>query len=412
MSAKITFFPVGNGDSTLIQLNDANKSSGKESTAILIDCYFNGDSADQINELRARLPTDNKDRPYVDVFCLSHPDRDHVGGLREHFHLGSLDDYDEEPENEEKKIIIREMWSSPIVFRRASKNFKLTEDAKAWRKEAKRRVELYRERKEKGKGQAKKASGNRIQLFGQDIDDDGNDKNADIQRIVHLVDSQFNCIDGKDNDQIDIDVLGPLPKGDVEEDEERLEANRSSIIMRFHIKPSSGSDESTIFLTGGDAERAVWERLWKKHEDSPEPLEYNVLQAPHHCSWHVLSEAGCSWSDGCRDVNQNARSALAQIKDGGTIVASCKPIKDKDADPPCVGAKNEYEDIVNEKSGEFLCTGEYPSEENPEPLEILISDSGHQPQGGTGRKVKKTIATGIFSEPVEHGGDSYSNQND
>jgi len=400
MSAKITFFPVGNGDSTLIQLNDSKDRDDIKQTSILIDCYFNGESEDQITELRNRLPKDNKGRPYVDVFCLSHPDRDHVGGLREHFHLGDLTDYNED---EDLKIIIREMWSSPIVFRRASKNFTLTEDSKAWRTEAKRRVAIYRERKQGQKGQATTASGDRIQLFGQDIDNDGNDKNADINNIVHLTDETFNCIDGRTSNHIDINIIGPLPKGDVEEDEDRLGANRSSIIMRYQIKPSKDSKEATIFLTGGDAERAVWEHLWEKYDKTPASLQYDILQVPHHCSWHVLSEANCSWRKGCRKVNVKARNALSQIIDGGTIVASCKPIKDEDADPPCIGAKNEFVSIKNKASGEFICTGEYPSEENPEPLEILITESGHQPQGGTGRKIKKTLATGIFAEPVEHG---------
>src|SRR5271166_3025977 len=42
------------------------------------------------------------------------------------------------------KILIREMWSSPIVFRRASKLHSLCDDAKAWNKEARRRIAYYR----------------------------------------------------------------------------------------------------------------------------------------------------------------------------------------------------------------------------------------------------------------------------
>jgi hypothetical protein len=38
------------------------------------------------------------------------------------------------------------MWSSPIVFRRADKkNHKLCDDAKAWAKEARRRVQLFKD---------------------------------------------------------------------------------------------------------------------------------------------------------------------------------------------------------------------------------------------------------------------------
>jgi hypothetical protein len=69
------------------------------------------------------------------------------------------------------------------------------------------------------------------------------------------------------------------------------------------------------------------------------------LQTPHHCSWHSLSYD--SWSELREDaeVSQDARSALSQIRDKGKIVASSAPIKDDDCDPPCWGAKREYEDI-------------------------------------------------------------------
>jgi Cft2 family RNA processing exonuclease len=103
MSAKITFFPVGNGDMTLITLIDE--------TNILIDVNIRtaadnpeDDACDVSSELRKRIKTDDKGRPYVDVFVLSHPDKDHCTGLKNHFHLGKPDDYvDEPPETGTKK---------------------------------------------------------------------------------------------------------------------------------------------------------------------------------------------------------------------------------------------------------------------------------------------------------------------
>src|SRR5450631_2679546 len=125
MSAKITFFPVGNGDMTIITLNDE--------TNILIDVNIRtaadnpeDDACDVAAELRKRIKTDDKGRPYVDVFVLSHHDKDHCTGLMKHFHLGTTENYDNEPdEGKELKILIREMWSSPMVSRRASKNHTL-----------------------------------------------------------------------------------------------------------------------------------------------------------------------------------------------------------------------------------------------------------------------------------------------
>ena len=106
MPSTITFFPVDNGDMTLIKLDDSDK------TTILVDINIRQASGDEENtmcdvakELRKRLEKDKDGRPYVDVFLLSHPDKDHCQGLQSHFHLGSLDSYNSKPpEGEELKI--------------------------------------------------------------------------------------------------------------------------------------------------------------------------------------------------------------------------------------------------------------------------------------------------------------------
>jgi hypothetical protein len=77
-------------------------------------------------------------------------------------------------------------------------------------------------------------------------------------------------------------------------------------------------------------------------------------------------------------VDADARKALSQTRGGATIVASCKPIKDDDSDPPCIRAKREYVDIVNDAKGQFFCTGEYPNADAVEPLEFTVSRQGLQ----------------------------------
>ena len=132
MVAKITFFPVDNGDMTLLRLADS------KATSLLIDCKIRSaaddsddETRDVAKDLRNKLKTDNKGRPFVDAMLLSHPDEDHCLGLEKHFWLGSLSDYpdDNKPENE-KRISFCQIWSSPMVFRRASKDHPLCSDAK------------------------------------------------------------------------------------------------------------------------------------------------------------------------------------------------------------------------------------------------------------------------------------------
>jgi hypothetical protein len=105
-------------------------------------------------------------------------------------------------------------------------------------------------------------------------------------------------------------------------------------------------------------------------------LSYDVLQAPHHCSWHSLSYDSWSKLKEKVEVAADARSALAQARYGAIIIASSKPIKDDDADPPCVRARREYKAILAEHDGVFLCTGESPNSWAPEPLEIEITAAG------------------------------------
>ena len=135
MLAKVTLFPVGNGDMALVQFESGRK--------VLIDTNIRGaaddpddDTLDVAKDLRNRLTRDVKDRLYVDALLISHPDRDHCTGLRNHFHLGPAADWSKSAD----RIFIREMWSSPMVFRRASSQHTLCNDARAFNSEARRRV--------------------------------------------------------------------------------------------------------------------------------------------------------------------------------------------------------------------------------------------------------------------------------
>jgi hypothetical protein len=143
MAAKITFFQVGNGDMTLLRLADTRV------TTVLIDINIRAaaadpddDTPDVVQALRKRLIKDKDGRPFVDAFLLSHPDQDHCRGLISHFWLGDPSDYpDDDLDQDKKRILIRELWSSPLIFRRRSKNHTLCKDAQAFDKEARRRVE-------------------------------------------------------------------------------------------------------------------------------------------------------------------------------------------------------------------------------------------------------------------------------
>lgn len=361
MIAKLNFFPVDNGDMTLIELESGER--------ILIDVNIrvaadesNDSTPDVVGMLREKLKRDRQGRLYVDVFLLSHPDQDHCRGLEKHFHLGSPDTY----RKSEDKIFIREIWSSPMVFRRASRTLTLCEDAKAFNTEARRRVKYFRENYFAGVG-----DGDRIQIMGEDE----NGKTDDLGLILVKVGDLVTKVNGSFDSSMTARLLGPIPKFDSEEEEEALAKNRSSVILSFDLT-GGGNNAACRFLTAGDAEVAVWERLWIEHHQHPDWLQYDILQTPHHCSWRSLSHD--SWSElGTKaQVSFYAKQALSQGRKGAVIVASCKPISANDSDPPCIGAKREYEAIAKNVSGSFQCTGEYPTKTSPRIMEFEIGING------------------------------------
>ena len=74
----MTFFPVGNGDMTLIQTSEDLK--------ILVDCNMKKSAEEETNSdfncmeyLQNNLPKEN-DKSYVDAMFLTHSDQDHCRG--------------------------------------------------------------------------------------------------------------------------------------------------------------------------------------------------------------------------------------------------------------------------------------------------------------------------------------------
>ncbi|EFA6874543.1 hypothetical protein ONM84_002923 [Escherichia coli] len=356
MSAKICFFPVGNGDMTLIQTED-----GKN---ILIDCNIRKgeEYPDVLSQLREKLIRDEKDRLFIHLFIWSHPDEDHCSGIAEHFHLGKPEDWSERSD----KIFINEIWSSPIVFRRHhAQNHPLCDDAIALNKEIKRRVSLFRE-----KGYLD-GVGNQVLVLGKDE----NGKTDDIGGILLELDQTTCWINQSYSAYIEAHLLGPSPKKELEELEDKLGKNHSSVIMNFEIK---GGSKTANFLSGGDAEVVCWEcvrdRLTDKYAMSW--LDYDILQAPHHCSWHSLSSDSLSKKGDDAKTSEKAMEVFNRAKEKAFIISSSKTIEDDEKDPPAYRAKEEYEKIVDNKNGQFLCVSDHKRNGENIPLEIEISDNG------------------------------------
>ena len=351
------FFPVGNGDMTLI-----TTAFGKR---VLIDLNIRA-AADDPREpvpdvgsaLRKRLGGLTPGHRCVDALLVSHPDEDHCAGLAKHFYLGPPEFFPRRAKP--GQIFIRELWSSPMMLRYDSPSWPLSDDAKAFGREARRRVRCFRDRGAVGHG-------NRILILGED--DDGT--TGDLGPAVQPIDHSFSTIGGENDPSFSALVLGPLP-GASDEADPALAKNNSSTILQLSLHAGGRARMPCRFLTGGDAGVEIWERLWRKHQWRSESLSYDILQVPHHCSWHSLSHESWSASGGQAEPSRDAVKALSRAREGGTIISSSDPIKRSDSDPPCVGAKRIYEQIAYMEGGRFRCVGEEPSEAFPQVMTIEI----------------------------------------
>ena len=383
----ITYFPVGNGGMTLIRLNDIYQ------TAFLIDINIRDTSSqeddicDVAQELRDRLLTDTKKRPYVDAFILTHHDDDHIHGFIEHFHLGSLEEYTEPKDDELPKIVARELWCTPKFWKQASDNYTLSDDAKGFNKEMKRRVQLFRDNKKI------QPEGDRAIIVGEDSDG----KTEGLDNILKIIDSSFSKMNEHNlSEKLEGVILGPLDQTADEPDEDFNDKNRQSIILQLRIKEQSYCHK---ILMSGDADCFVWDTLWGLHKNT-DKLDYDILSTPHHCSWHSLSYDSQS-DDDDPQVSINAKKALSQAQPGARIVAQCKVIKNDDNDPPSKAAKDEYLTIVSKTA--FYCTDEYPEEKKTAPLEFNLTGNGPQKIGIKEKAKLSVAALASTKESYPHG---------
>ncbi|MBW1668956.1 MAG: hypothetical protein JRJ66_13065 [Deltaproteobacteria bacterium] len=338
-SRGFVFWPVGNGDCTTIIID--------EDTVIQVDLNHlesaeeeNDPHSPIIDNLVGILPKVNGN-PYLSVFVLSHPDQDHCRGFTELLN----------------RVTIGEIWHSPRIFREYSKD--LSDDAKAFQKEAKRRV------KEMIKHDGNVEGGDRLHLIGYD-DLLKEDEFEDFPReYLTVPGNTITIVDGQDlEDLFEAFVHAPF------KDDSSRDRNDTSLAMQVNLKDGDILGRAMLL---GDHCYPTLKKIFDRSDS--EDLKWNVFLAPHHCSKSVMY-----WKDEGDDEEKLKQDILDDIENAadqpGYIVASSEPIPSKNAEgdnPPHAKAKNRYEEIVPD---DFICTQEHPNEENPEPVVFELNEDG------------------------------------
>lgn len=351
--ASITYFPVGNGDTILIRLSDK--------TDMIIDCNITKESRDSVDEIQYDvhdhllkvLKKDQTNIPHVDVFILTHPDEDHCRGFNETFYTGDPARFSDS-HRREGLILIGELWFTPRIF--SPHEDELCEYAKVFRKEANRRMELYKNKKE-----GRNNPGNRLRIIGYT----DNEEFEGLENIITIPGNSINLINGSSKDDFSFFVHAPFRK-DI--DSEWSERNDTSVILqaRFDV---DGEQRAGLAFLGGDPGCAIWEDILERSKD--EDLQWDLFLAPHHCSWTFFSEK--PYKDN-KIPSEKSLELLGKKREGAIVIASCKPIKRDDDNPPHYAAAQQYKKVVGEKK--FYATMEYPDARRPLPLKFEISRNG------------------------------------
>lgn len=345
--ASITYFPVGNGDTSLIKLGDG--------TTMVVD--INVCVGDLKYDVHAHLlrecRQDDGGTRHLDAFLLTHPDQDHVRGFDTVFYTGDPSKYSG-TDKKQGKIIIDELWFSPRIFCPHEKD--LCDLAKVVKEEADRRIELYKTDK-----QAAAKPGNRIRVIGYTDNPDF----VSLKDLFTVPGNSVNLINGSLKQDFSMFIHAPTRK---DTDSKWSERNDTSIVFQARFRVGN-VDRAALAMFSGDAGCAIWEDIIGKSKAID--LEFDLFLDPHHCSWSFFSE---------EPSENKAPSAtildfLKQKKRKDAIsISSSKPIKDDGDNPPHYIAAEKYREIFG--ADHFLCTGEHPSEKQPEPIYFTMTKTG------------------------------------
>jgi len=347
---QISLYPVGNGFSSLLQLD--------EETNILFDINQYSEEEREENKywdihdsLMDILPT-RENRRHLSVLSISHAHNDHCRGIDDVFYLP------DQNEDDEDLIHIDELWVPADIFTDDVDN-----DAEKIRKEAQRRLAL-------AGSDDSHSNGNRLVVFGRKTDYPDLDNLPEEQRP--FAGETHNTICGDSRDDFEVFVHCPFS----EEDEDK---NNESIILQVCVKSPSGIWNH--LLIGGDARCSIWGKVYEETEnhDRLERLDWDIFAVPHHGSYTFFSEK--SREDARDNPDERSMNILNRGKEGCQLVCSSRSVKEgnyRDSDPPHIQAVNHYRNTAEDKNGEFTCLMEYPDEDDPKPLIFRFTDGGPQ----------------------------------
>ena len=346
----ITFYPVGNADTVLLQAG----------CSIITDINYRQDAQNDAKKSSYDIGKDIKSTLFdqkLDIFINTHPDQDHVTGFGDLFHTGDPNRWS----NILGTILVKEIWITAYTEALSDP----TDQAKPLIDEIKRRRRLT--------GAESQSDGNRLKVLRA-----GSQESP--SRYLNAL------------------ILGPN-EAECEAAANDGNRNNSSLVIRWSYL--SGENAYNIMMAG-DAEYEVWERLNREYNAAD--LSWHLLLAPHHCS-----RTPYSYKQESEDYDNadGAWDALSHLEGKGFIVASSKPIKDDEDNPPHYHARNSYIELLNgvhtNGNSRFFNPETHGQKGSAKPVVFELSDKGIKTKRGNLPQSSPNIIAGAASKPTQYG---------
>lgn len=353
MPAYMTFFPLGNADTTLIRL--ANDD------LVLMD-YANMRVANDPTDKRIDLPNalrdelDDARRQSFRVVAFTHLDDDHICGARDFFwfdHARILQGDD--------RVKIDELWVPAAAITETD----LEGDAWTIRSEARHRL--------------KEGYGIKVFSRPENLAEYLAEWDLTVEDRAHLIVDAGKLVPGFSKDaseKVEFFVHSPFAWRTDDGLEDR---NECSIVVQATF--NEGSEESYALL-GADIDYESLSLIVKtsRKHGNEHRLHWDILKLFHHCSYKSLSpEKGEDMTEPVEDVKwlfeELAREREIIVSPSWPIPAKGTP-EDKDKQPPHRQAANYYKEIIRDSNGRFMVTMETPTQSKPKPIKLKISAAG------------------------------------
>lgn len=343
----IRFFPIGNADTCLIELEN-----GRRALFDFADMRVAGSADDKRCDLEEELRKCIDGDKEIDVVAFTHLDGDHCNRAKDVFYLEHAAKY-----QDESRIKIKTMWVPASAILEVGS----TGQARTLRAEARHRFI-------EGKG---------IRVFSRPdtLDAFLIERGIDPAKRRNLISDAGNLCPEFQLSVDGVEFFVHSPFAEHCDDDQVIVRNDAALFMQATFQ---AGERLTRLILSADVGYEVIDDIIRltRHYGNDDRLLWDINNIPHHSSYNSLGpEKG---EDETVPPDRLKWLYEEQGQKGALLVSTSLPIPAEDTlQPPHRQAANYYKRIANALSGQFIATMAHPSVAKPRPLVIEIGKSGY-----------------------------------